>query len=106
MSFTFKGDLGRPSQTNAYFSLNRRISQQPVSVRMQELACMTISSEKYRQEHDFDVNCTEKLSGSFWSPVEMYLFVPPRLASSLKDEHRKDRIIESMACLERLGCFY
>ena len=73
---------------------------------MQELACMTISSEKYRQEHDFDVNCTEKLSGSFWSPVEMYLFVPPRLASSLKDEHRKDRRIESMACLERLGCFY
>ena len=95
MSFIFKGDLGSPSQINEYFSLNRCISQQPVSVKMQELACMTISSEKYRQEHDFDVNCTEKLSGSFWSPVEMYLFVSPRLASSLKDEHRKDRRVKA-----------
>ena len=55
---------------------------------------MTISSEKCRQEHDFDVNHTEKLSGSFWSTVERYRFVPPRLASSLKDEQRKDRRVK------------
>lgn len=45
---------------------------------------------------------TEKLSGAVvvWSTVVRHLLVPYRLASSLKEEHRKAQRCKAMLCLE------